>query len=130
MAKMSYQKGLTEYLVSMYKDRMIFNGEIKEWYLYEDETKGVWTARTKMEVEQRILFDLDDLTDEIDNVREQVLTAIKAVEESNREKKEKIEIIKELKKQLPKSRTYTIRFVENLRRHISRVLLIKKNANE
>ena len=120
------EKGLTEYLVSMYKERIIFNGEIKEWYLYEDETKGVWTARTKMEVEQRILFDLDDLTDEIDNVREQVLKAIKAVEESNREKKEKIEIIKQLKTQLPKSRTYTIRFVENLRRHISRVLLTKK----
>ncbi|EAZ90075.1 phage/plasmid primase, P4 family [Crocosphaera chwakensis] len=120
------EKGLTDYLVSMYKDRIIFNGEIKEWYLYEDETKGVWTPRTKMEVEQRILFDLNDLTDEIDNVREQVLKAIKAVEESNREKKEKIEIMKQLKKQLPKSRTYTIRFVENLRRHISTVLLTKK----
>ncbi|MGK7881658.1 MAG: phage/plasmid primase, P4 family [Crocosphaera sp.] len=117
------EKGLVKYLVGLYEDRLIFDKETKEWYLYSSEIKGIWKIISKEELEQRILLELGHLDEVVEDIRSQIGKAIKAVQESSRSNKQKKEIIGQLKAQIPKEFDYTIRLVESTGKHLSRKLL-------
>ncbi len=122
------EKGLTQYLAKIYKDTIIFDGKLGEWYLYGGDNEGIWSIKTQKEINQRIILELNVLTDKIEEVRKQIFQAIKSINESNRSKKEKAEIIEQLKRQIPKKPDYTIRLVENINRHLSTILLTPQMA--
>ncbi|EAZ89497.1 phage/plasmid primase, P4 family [Crocosphaera chwakensis] len=117
------EKGVVKYLVELYKDRLIFDKETKEWYLYSAEIEGIWKIISTEELEQRILLEFTHLDQVVEDIRSQIGKAIKAVKESSRSNKEKTEIIGQLKAQTPKEFDYTIRLVQSIGKHLSRKLL-------
>ncbi|NQZ61951.1 phage/plasmid primase, P4 family, partial [Crocosphaera sp.] len=117
------EKGIVKYLEGLYKDRLIFDKETKEWYLYSAEIEGIWKIISTEELEQRILLEFGHLDEVVEDIRSQIGKAIKAVKESSRNNKEKKEIIGQFLAQMPKEFDYTIRLVQSIGKHLSRKLL-------
>ncbi len=123
------EKGLCEYLASLYEDRLIYEEASKEWYLYHAERAGIWGKITKERLEQKLMLELDALIEKAETITSQILRAINAVKTSNRDQAEKKKIIEQLKQQIPKISDYKFRFVEALGKRLSRVLLVKQMAS-
>ncbi len=123
------EKRVCEYLASLYKDRLIYEGTTKDWYLYNAEKEGIWESITKERLEQRLMLELDGLVDKAETISQQIQTAINAVKGSNRDRVQKSELIEQLKAQIPKVSDYKFTFVEAIGKRLSRVLLVKEMAN-
>ncbi len=123
------EKGVCEYLASLYKDSLIYEGQSKEWYLYGSEKPGIWGLISKEQLEKRLMLELDALVDKGETITQQIKTAINAVKMSNRDKLEKSEVIEQLKQQLPRISDYKFTFVEAIGKRLSRVLLVKEMAS-
>ncbi|MGK7931947.1 MAG: phage/plasmid primase, P4 family [Microcystaceae cyanobacterium] len=119
------EEGLSIHFETLYKDRLIFEEESKEWYLYGAEIDGKWSSITKEKLEQRLILELRELKEQFKSIADQIFKAISAVKNSNRDKKEKEGIIRDLKNQIPRYRDITISFIEKLGKHLSRLLLTK-----
>ncbi|MGK7885897.1 MAG: phage/plasmid primase, P4 family [Crocosphaera sp.] len=122
------EKRVCEYLASLYKDILIYEGVTKEWYLYNAEKHGIWELISKERLEQRLMLELDALVDKAETITQQIQRAINAVKTSNRDKLEKSRIIEQLKQQLPKVSDYKFTFVEAIGKRLSRVLLVNEMA--
>ncbi len=117
------EEGLAIHFENLYKDLLIFDEESKECYLYSAEIEGKWSRITKERLEQRLILELRELKEQFFTLAAQINKAISAVNNSNRDKKEKQAIISQLKSQIPKCRDITISFVEKLAKQLSRLLL-------
>ncbi|EAZ89378.1 phage/plasmid primase, P4 family [Crocosphaera chwakensis] len=120
------EKRVCEYLASLYKDRLIYEGTTKDWYLYNAEKEGIWDLITKERLEQRLMLELDGLVDKAETISQQIQTAISAVKGSNRDRSQKSELIEQLKAQIPKISDYKFTFVEAIGKRLSRVLLVNE----
>ncbi|MDJ0599560.1 MAG: DUF3854 domain-containing protein [Crocosphaera sp.] len=123
------EKRVCEYLASLYKNRLIYEGITKDWYLYNAEKEGIWELITKERLEQRLMLELDAVVDKAEIITQEIQMAIKAVKGSNREKVEKSGIIEQLKQQLPRVSDYKFSFVEAIGKRLSRVLLVNEMSS-
>lgn len=66
------EKGLVKYFEELYKEKMLYDGETEEWYLYSSDKEGIWSKKTNKEINQRLILELSVLLNKIEDLSQQI----------------------------------------------------------